>query len=75
MVGHCQSHSALNQDLYSVDAVPLFAPYQGPMIQIYHSNLAVVDLVKRPFERPKNVSLRPNSYRREGVVDRLVTAQ
>ena len=37
------------------------------MIQIFHSNLAVVDLVKRPFERPKNVSLRPNSYRREGV--------
>ena len=30
------------------------------MIQIFHSNLAVVDLVKRPLERPKNVSLCPN---------------
>ena len=37
------------------------------MIQIFHSNLAVVDLVKRPLERPKNVSLCPNFYRREGV--------
>ena len=55
------------QDIYSVDAVPLFAPYYGPMIQIFHSNLAVVDLVKRPLERPKNVSLCPNFYRREGV--------
>ena len=37
------------------------------MIQIFQSNLAVVDLVKRPLERPKNVSLCPNFYRREGV--------
>ena len=37
------------------------------MIQIFHSNLAVVDLVKRPLERPKNVSLCPTFYRREGV--------
>ena len=36
------------------------------MIQIFHSNLAVVDLVKRPLEQPKNVSLCPNFYRREG---------
>ena len=39
------------QDIYSVDAVPLFAPYYGPMIQIFHSNLAIVDLVKRPLEQ------------------------
>ena len=37
------------------------------MIQIFHSNLAIVDLVKSPLERPKNVSLCPNFYRREGV--------
>ena len=48
------------QDIYSVDAVPLFGPYERPMIQIFHSILAVVDWVKRPLERPKNVSLCPN---------------
>ena len=43
------------QDIYSVDAVPLFGPLFGPyyrlMIQIFHSNLAIVDLGKKPLER------------------------
>ena len=55
------------KDIYSVDSVLLFGPYQRPMIQIFYSNLPVVDLVKRPLEGPKNVNLCPNFYRREGV--------
>ena len=32
------------------------------MIQIFHSNLVIVDLVKRPFERPKSVRLCPINW-------------
>ena len=38
------------QDIFSVDVVPLFGPDQRLMIQIFNSNLVIVDLVKSPFE-------------------------